>query len=355
MKIEILQSEIQENDIDAYLIYNPINVQYFTGFITQSIARLIVQSQGTPLLFVPELEYEEAKLVAKNCLVKKIPAQELVIEAISRVLHKLKLKRIGIEEDYLTKKDYDDLTKYSHEIEYLNKESMIKKLRKTKTDDELEFLKEAAKIADIGMEKAIESIRDGISELEVAALAEYEMRKNGSEPIPFDTIVASGIRSAFPHATTTKHKIKKGDFVIIDLGAQFSGYVSDTSRTVIVGTPSEKQKEIYNLVLHAQEEAERRCKSGLKANELDNIARSIITSANYGKYFNHSLGHGVGLEVHEDPIISFRNNNKLEINNVITIEPGIYLPDFGGVRIEDTLIVKKDKCLLLNKSPKLKY
>ena len=354
MKINEFRKAIEKNNIDSFLLYNPINIFYFTKFLTQSLARLIVTVDKTPILYVPELEYEEAISTAQNCEVKEISSQTTALEKIKECFKEFKIKTCGIEENIITKKEFEDLNKVL-DIEFSNQEEIISVLRSIKTNKELKFLRESAKIADIGMEKAIESIEPGKSELEIAALAEYEMRKNGSEPIPFDTIIATGIRSAFPHAKSTNHKIKNGDLIILDMGAKYNGYASDTSRTIIVGKPSKKQKEIYNLVLKSQTTTESKCHAGLRADELDSIAREIIKNKDYGKFFNHSLGHGVGLDVHERPTISFRNKNELVINNVITIEPGIYIPALGGVRIEDTVIVKNNDCEVLNKVEKLEF
>lgn len=350
-----MKSKLIEHDLDCFILYNPVNILYFTNFFTESIARFMIFPEESPILYVPELEYEEAKATAIGCTVKKITTDKTSLDLIRETAGEYKIKTCGIEENFIPIKDYNELTEAIKNVEFFSKQPIINQLRSTKTPEEIKKLKEAAKLADIGMEKAIQSIEVGKSELEVAASAEYEMRKSGSEPIPFDTIVASGIRSAFPHAKSSKYKIKKGDLVIIDLGAKYEGYASDTSRTIIVGKPSDKQKEIYTIVKKAQETALSRCHSGLKASELDAIARDIIREAGYGEYFNHSLGHGVGLDVHEDPTISFRNETELKTNNIITIEPGIYLPSFGGVRIEDTVVVKDDKCEALNKTEKIEY
>ncbi|MHA1229870.1 MAG: M24 family metallopeptidase [Candidatus Helarchaeota archaeon] len=355
MNIDELKFKLKTEKLDAFLICNPKNILYFTQFYPQSISRLVVFKDEEPILFLPELEFEEAKNTVENCKLEKFSREADLFNLIKDNFQKLRIKKCGIEENFITKKDYSRISEKLKGIKFLDHENMIINLRAVKNSREIKYLTEAAKIADLGMEKAIESIKDGITELEVAAIAEYEMRKNGSEAIPFDTIIASGLRSAFPHAKTTTHKIKNGDIVIIDLGAQFEGYVSDTSRTVILGKPSEKQKEVYNTVLAAQLEALKKCRANIKASELDNIARSIIENAHYGKFFNHSLGHGVGLDVHEKPTISTQNDEVLQENNVITIEPGIYIPELGGARIEDTVIVKENRCIVLNKVEKTKF
>ena len=174
---------------------------------------------------------------------KKITTDKSSLDLIRETTEEYKIKTCGIEENFIPIKDFNELTDAIKNLEFFSKQTIINELRSTKTSEEINKLKEAAKLADIGMEKAIQSIEVGKSELEIAALAEYEMRKNGSEPMPFDTIVASGIRSAFPHAKSSKYKIKKGDLVIIDLGAQYEGYASDTSRTIIVGRHQKSKRK----------------------------------------------------------------------------------------------------------------
>ncbi|MBD3229845.1 MAG: M24 family metallopeptidase [Candidatus Lokiarchaeota archaeon] len=353
MRINRVKKELEKKELDSFVVYNPINVLYLTNFLTQSFARLLLTKDESSILLVPELEFEEARSIVNNFQVEKITAEKSALKWITEILEEFNSRNCGIEEQYITKKDFDDLRKKNSNLEFIDAGKILDDLRAVKSEGELKKLRKSAEIADRGMQKAIESIEPGKKEIDIAAIAEYEMRKNGSEPIAFDTIVASGPRSAFPHAKSTENKIEDGDFVIIDLGARYAGYTSDTSRTIIVGKPSEKQRAIYHCVLDAQLKAESKCSSQIKASELDSIAREAIKGAQYGKYFNHSLGHGVGLEVHENPTISPKNNDQLKVNNVITIEPGIYIPQLGGVRIEDTVIVKRDKCEILNKTHKL--
>jgi len=221
------------------------------------------------------------------------------------------------------------------------KTDLIMKFRAIKDNIEINLLRKAAKLTSDGMKIAHEMIRDGIREYEVAAELEYGMRKNGGSGTAFPTIVASGYRSAFPHAGNTEKKIRKGDLVIVDIGSVYKNYVSDMTRTFIVGKASEKQKKMIKSVKSAQDAAYKAIKPDTKVNRLDSIARKLLDQFGYGNYFVHGLGHGIGLEVHEPPAINLSNEAEIKVGNVITIEPGVYIKNFGGVRIEDSVLVKE--------------
>ena len=216
---------------------------------------------------------------------------------------------------------------------------MVKATRAVKTPEEIELIRQACKLADIGINTAYETIQPGISELEVAAEVEYAMRKAGSAGTAFDTIIASGANSAFPHGTFESRTIENGDLVVVDLGAIVQGYRSDITRTITAGKVSSKQQEIYGTVKAAQELAFKAVKAGVKAVDVDATARAIIGRAGFGECFVHNLGHGVGLDIHEAPTLSPDSKDTLEAGNVVTVEPGIYIVAFGGIRIEDTVLV----------------
>jgi Xaa-Pro dipeptidase len=201
------------------------------------------------------------------------------------------------------------------------------------------------------MKAAYETIKPGIREYEVAAEIEYAMRRKGSWGTAFETIAASGTRSAFPHGGCTDRKIKKGDLVVVDIGATYQCYCSDMTRTVTAGKPSARQKKIYEIVRLAQEKAFQNVKPKARAKDIDAIARKVIENAGYGEYFVHGLGHGVGLEIHEPPTLNQESKDRLTVGNVITIEPGVYITGFGGIRIEDTVLVQKRKAEKLTKGP----
>lgn len=349
-RIKEFQKTLQKKELDAYLVTNTTNIYYFTNFFSRSTAYLGIYSGTTPHLYVPELEYEEALSRAKFCEISKIEKKTDVFQEIKKELETIQVKKVGIEENSMNVKTYQDLVqKYSYpQLE--NGSDLIDDLRKRKYKDEIEKIQKACRMADIGVARAIDCIEEGKTEIQVAAEVEYAMRKAGSEAIPFDTIIASGYRSAFPHGTSSEKKIKEGDLIIIDLGAKYGGYNSDITRTVVLGAPSTKQQELFDIVLNVQQSAIKACLTGEKAMDIEEQVRKTLSEHKYEEYFVHSLGHGVGLDVHEVPAISIKSQDVLEENNVFTIEPGVYLPDFGGVRIEDMVALKKEGPKILTKA-----
>ena len=225
-------------------------------------------------------------------------------------------------------------------------------LRKTKDYGELSAITEAVKLADAAFAYTVSRIKSGMREFEVAALLEGYMRREAGAAPSFETICASGVRSALPHGAASEKVIEKGDFLTMDFGCLLNGYCSDMTRTVCIGPASSRQKEIYNIVLYAQTLAENAAEGGMEASELDKIARNSIENFGYGEYFGHALGHGVGLAIHEYPTVSPRSLHKIESGDVFTVEPGIYIPDFGGVRIEDMLYATPGGHAILTKTPK---
>jgi Xaa-Pro aminopeptidase len=214
-------------------------------------------------------------------------------------------------------------------------------LRIIKDASEIALLKRAAHIAALSLMQVLPLVRPGVREIDIAAELEYRIRKNGGEGASFPFIVASGYRGALPHGVASQKKIAAGDFVVVDYGAVYGGYASDETCTFVVGSPTKKQKKIYAIVRKAHDRALAEVKPGKSLKKIDEAARSYIEKQGYKKYFNHGTGHGIGLAVHEPPRVSFVSNEKAREGMVITIEPGIYLPGWGGVRIEDTVVVTK--------------
>ena len=217
----------------------------------------------------------------------------------------------------------------------------VRDLRMVKDKSEIELMRKAGELASLGVKVAYETVAPGVAEREVAAEIEYAMRKHGSDGTSFDTSVASGSNSAYPHGGCSDKKIREGDLVIVDLGARYRFYCSDVTRTLVAGKPSEKQKKLYRIVLEAYERAFDAIKPGVKASEVDAVGRRIVEDAGYGEFFVHGLGHGVGLEIHEPPTLSRSGMETLVVGNVVTNEPGIYLVGYGGIRVEDTVLVTK--------------
>ncbi|ALM74333.1 Xaa-Pro dipeptidase [Thermococcus barophilus] len=339
-KIKKLQKFINENSIDAALISKRENLFYFSGASPLAGGYLVV-TPDEAIIYVPELEYEATK-----------EETELPVEKFKRLpelYEKLKPYSIlGIEGS--TSFSFMNALKEKAEIkEFRNVDDVIKDLRIVKTKEEIEIIKSACELADMAVMAAIEEISEGKREREIAAKVEYVMKMNGAEKPAFDTIIASGHRAALPHGVASDKRIERGDLVVIDLGALYRHYNSDITRTIVVGKPNEKQKEVYEVVLEAQKTAVEKAKPGMTAKELDSIARNIIAEYGYGDYFIHSLGHGVGLEIHEPPRISQYDESVLKEGMVVTIEPGIYIPKLGGVRIEDTVVITKDGAERLTK------
>jgi Xaa-Pro aminopeptidase len=333
-RIKKLLEYLQKYDVECILIKGGASIRYFSGFSGDS-GFLVVSENGIQLL-VDSRYTEQAKQQCFN-----IEIIEFKTDLWSKLKQLLGTKKIGFDGEYFNYNDYENLVKISA-MEKLKNISLTA-LRAIKENCELELIKKAVSISDQAFANLIKQIKVNMTEQELAAILEYEMRKLGSEKVAFETIVASGTRSALPHGIATTKKIEKGDFVTFDFGATYGGYCSDITRTVVIGEAAKWQKELYNIVLNAQKLGCESVKSGMKASELDHIVRKNIEKSGYGKYFGHGLGHGVGLEIHENPFVSGRDSTKLQPNMVITIEPGIYIPGKGGLRIEDTVIVENNK------------
>lgn len=333
-KLKQLQMKLHEESIDGLLITNPFNLRYITNFTGSSGVAIVTKDDA---LFITDFRYtEQATKQAPEFTV--IEFRTSIHDEVSKQVEKLGIQSVGFEKNDLSFAVWDQY-KQAIKAEFVPSAGIIEDLRIIKTADELAIIREAADIADLAFKHIIDFIAPGRTEIEVANELEFFMRKCGATSSSFDIIVASGVRSALPHGVATDKVIEKGDFVTLDYGALHKGYISDITRTVAVGEPSEKLKEIYQIVLDAQLNACEHLKPGMSGIEADALARDYIAEKGYGENFGHSLGHGIGLEVHETPNLSYRSEVKLQPNMVVTIEPGIYLPGIGGVRIEDDVVV----------------
>ncbi|HII61812.1 Xaa-Pro dipeptidase PepQ [Pyrococcus horikoshii] len=340
-KVKKIIEFMDKNSIDAVLIAKNPNVYYISGASPLAGGYILITGESATL-YVPELEYEMAK-EESNIPVEKFKKMDEFYKALEGI------KSLGIESS-LPYGFIEELKKKANIKEFKKVDDVIRDMRIIKSEKEIKIIEKACEIADKAVMAAIEEITEGKKEREVAAKVEYLMKMNGAEKPAFDTIIASGYRSALPHGVASDKRIERGDLVVIDLGALYQHYNSDITRTIVVGSPNEKQKEIYEIVLEAQKKAVESAKPGITAKELDSIARNIIAEYGYGEYFNHSLGHGVGLEVHEWPRVSQYDETVLREGMVITIEPGIYIPKIGGVRIEDTILITKNGSKRLTKT-----
>ncbi|MFE8695485.1 M24 family metallopeptidase [Cytobacillus sp. FJAT-53684] len=336
-KLQKLRSSFEKNGIDGMLITSTYNRRYMTNFTGSSGVVLISREHAQ---FITDFRYIEQ--ATAQCEGYEIVKHSGVIPAeVAEQAKKLGIKRLGFEQDYVTFSAYQTYEKVI-EAELVPVSGEIEKLRLIKTESEIKILKDAADIADAAFKHIIGFIRPGLTELEVANELEFFMRKAGATSSSFDTIVASGHRGALPHGVASEKVIEKGDMVTLDYGAYYKGYVSDITRTLAVGEPSQKMKEIYDIVLQAQLRGMDGIKPGMSGKEADALTRDYITEKGYGEYFGHSTGHGIGLEVHEGPALASKSDIILEPGMAVTVEPGIYIPGLGGVRIEDDTLITKD-------------
>jgi len=342
-----LYEKMSVEEVDALLITKIPNVKYFSGFQGDSSALLI--GKNFRKLITDGRYTEQAIIQAKNFTL--VEQNEGLYKKIVDEIKISGCKKIGFEGLIMTVAHHSYLKKELDDVEFKSVE--LDTLRQVKDAAEIENIRKACKIADDAFTKILEVIKPGIREIDIAADLEYFMRKLGAETPSFTTIVASGWRGSLPHGTATDKKIRAGELVTMDFGAIYNGYCSDITRTICVGRASDEQKKIYNLVLDAQLYGLEIITAGKGGKEIDAAVRERLDNAGYGRFFVHGLGHGVGLEIHEEPRLSKLSKcEKLLPNMIITDEPGIYIENFGGVRIEDTVLVTSGKAQALTRSPK---
>jgi Xaa-Pro dipeptidase len=346
-RIQRLREKLHLTALNGYLITNIQNIYYLTEFldVPNPYLALFVPLQADPILFTPPLSYAAAQESAQNCTIQKVTHQDAVIKLITALEGH---QTIGF--DNLSIPLYLLLGSKLPSSAFTHQQDIISTLRRIKDDQEIALIRRAAELTDQGAIAGCEFVSEGVKEYEVAAEIEYAMRRRGSEGVAFETVVASGPRAAFPHGLATDRVLKRGDAVVMDLGAVVSGYRCDITRTVIVGPPSKQQETILYIVMEAHDRALDAMQSGVPSREIDALARQYITQQGFGEKFIHSLGHGVGLDVHEPPFLSAHSSDILEEGNIVTDEPGIYLSTFGA-RIEDTVLINSDTAEKLTIAP----
>ena len=338
----------KDGKFDGVLIFNSVNLTYFTGF--SGASALLIPETGESVVYVYGVNYEMAKAEGTGFKVELVKRGEDLMAKIAKKAEAFRIANLAV--DALNVESWRALAKsVGSEKKLAADNSYVRDLRKVKSGEEIEFMRKAAELTSEGMKVAYETVAPGIKEYEVAAEIEYAMRKHGSYGTAFETIVASGPCSAFPHGGCSDKEVREGDLVVVDLGATYRFYRSDMTRTLVAGKPSQKQKRLYQVVKKAQEKAFEAIQPNAKGKDVDAVARRIIEDAGYGAYFVHNLGHGVGLEVHEPPTLSPDSTEALAVGNVVTVEPGIYLVGYGGVRIEDTVLVNKSGAEKLTRGP----
>lgn len=345
-----LRRRMEEEGADALWIGSAANRRYLSGF-TGSTGWLLITAEHAELW--TDFRYlEQASAEAEGFTVVQHEAR--LYQHLGRRLQELGIGRLAFERDHLRYGEWLRLREgVPEQVQLLPAAGWVEELRKVKDRQEVESIRQAARIADEALLSVLAQLRPGMRERDVAWALESGMRQRGAEGIAFDLIVASGVRSALPHGTPTSRPIGRGELVTIDYGAVFAGYVSDCTRTVVVGRSDERQREIYHVVLEAQRRALGAVRPGVKVAEVDRAAREVIESAGYGAHFGHATGHGVGMEIHEGPRLSSTGGEEALVPGmVVTVEPGIYLPGWGGVRIEDLVLVTDDGAEVLTRVSK---
>ncbi|MCK5286186.1 MAG: aminopeptidase P family protein [Thermodesulfovibrionia bacterium] len=346
-KSSLLKRSISEFCVDGILITDIANVRYLSGFTGSSGFLIITKNRP---IFVTDFRYQEqAKKEVKSF---KIIIQNVELtECIKKLASKYRIQKLGFEAHSISYQTYKKLLRDNIKLRALF--DTVEALRLIKSREELSCIKTAIRRAENAFKKLRRFIKVGVTEHELAIKLEGLLREEGCKNVPFGVIVAAGLRSALPHAQPTNKALKRGDFVLFDWGGECDGYYSDMTRTVAIkGRYLQKHKELYSIVLNAQERALKAAQPGTKAALIDAAARDFIAAQGYKKHFGHGTGHGIGLAVHERPVISWQSKDTAEEGMVFTIEPGIYVPGFGGVRIEDVVHIKKNGLAVLTTLPR---
>lgn len=337
---------------DAILVVSEKNRFYFTEFAS-TFGYLVLFPENKSVFITDPRYYEMAQTLAMDGVeVRQIANGASVGSMLADLLNEKNVKTLGFEDTELTVSDYLSLKEQLEGFELVAVGKYINFVRSFKTAQEIEYIKKAQSITDVAFAAILGFIRPGVTEREIAIELEYQMNKNGAEGLAFDTIIASGINSSKPHAHPTDKVIELGDPVTMDFGARYHGYCSDMTRTVFVGEPDDELRKIYNIVALAQSMGINSAYTGMSGRELDTACREIIKANGYGEYFTHSTGHSLGIDIHETPFASMRSDDVLDANQLITCEPGIYIPKVGGVRIEDMLLFEENGVIDLTTSDK---
>lgn len=347
-RVKIIQKQIKSNKWDTLWLINSENVTYLSGY-TGSNGWLIVPKAGKALLLTDGRYAEQVKreCPGSDSLIRNQDFHGILIEWI----RKTKIRKIGFEEQSVTVSSWKKVTQALRTVKFETASGLVEHERLIKDETEIGFTKKAVAIAERAYKKVLPQIKVGCRERDVALMLEKELIEAGGEGLAFPTIVASGQNSTLPHAKPTQKRLKKGDLVILDFGCTYKGYHSDLTRTIAVAKMTDKQQEIYKIVKNAQVSAQKMLVSGQLVADSDIKARHLFEKQKLEQFFVHSLGHGMGLEIHEAPRLSKMSKERLDSGMVVTCEPGLYIPGWGGIRIEDDVLVGEGISKWLSKSP----
>ncbi|MFD0586788.1 M24 family metallopeptidase [Paenibacillus sp. GCM10027627] len=348
-RVKRLRALLEEKGLEALLIGSSYNRRYISGF-TGSSGYVLITGTGSYLLTDFRYRVQAAEQAAGLQIVEHGTSP---LENVKELLVQEGITKLGFEQEHVTFAEHGQWTRLlGDDISLMPVSGLVEKLRMIKDDAELAIMQEAADLADRTFSHIIGILATGMKESDVALEMEVFMRSNGATSSSFDTIVASGERSALPHGVASSRVIGVDEFVKLDFGAYYKGYCSDLTRTVVIGKPSDKHREIYDIVLEAQLNALANIRPGMTGMEADALCRNIIAKYGYGDHFGHGTGHGLGMEIHEAPRLSKLSDTILTPGMTVTVEPGIYVPGFGGVRIEDDIVITESGIKILTSSSK---
>ena len=347
-RIQALQACIESNDADALILTFMPDIRWLTGFSGSNA--LVLYANGKSFFITDGRYATQSRNEVEADVIHVAPANLIRYAVDQKILEGV--KRVIVQAEHLTLSMLEEYKKMLPDHSFVPVSSILNESVAVKSQAEREVIAESQRITDAVFDHLLGFVKPGMSEQEIAAEIVYQHLRRGASAMSFDPIVASGPNSALPHARPTKRKLQQGDMVVIDMGCFKNGYASDMTRTIAVGEPGEEARKVYQVVLDAQLKALEAASSNMTSKELDNVARSVIEDAGYGSFFSHSLGHGVGLQIHEWPSVSWRAEYPLKAGVIITIEPGIYIPDQLGVRIEDMIQLTETGCDNLTRSGK---
>ena len=353
--LEKIQAVIRRKGADALLVTQPENRRYLSGYtatdlsIAESSGVLLIPGRGTSILFTDSRYKLQAEKEAAGFEV--VLLQDSLLGALKRILPRLGLRNLAFESHYLLHTTAIKLMELGRQqgLEMMPVSGLIEKMRLEKSREEIQKIRRAVLLNEAVFQEVFAQLKPGQTEREVALAIEAAMMHHGAEAPAFATIVAAGPNAALPHAVPTDRALRTGETIIIDMGLKLEGYCADMTRTIFLGRPNKGVVEILRIVRQAQLAALKTIKAGILARDADRAAREVIAMAGYGKNFGHGLGHGVGLAVHEPPSLNRLRRNKLKAGMVVTVEPGIYLPGWGGVRLENMVVVEEEGCTILNR------